>query len=62
VGDGAWVCKVVDTSDVVLGQEDRGREEISEKGVGLDNLLVVCRGKWQIAGTHIWNINNFLVF
>lgn len=33
MGDGAWVGEVVDTGDVVLGEEDTSWEEVGEDSV-----------------------------
>ena len=45
VGDGTWVGEVVDTSLVVLGEDDGGWEEIGEDGVGVwnvDDTVILC--------------------
>lgn len=62
VGDSSWVCKVVDTSVVVLGQKDGGRKEVGEEGIGLNNTLVFNGEQRQSEGTYVWNVNDFVVF
>ena len=54
--DCAWVGEVVNTCLLVLGQENGGRQEIVENGVGVrnvDDTLVLCDFGDKVAGVEV---------
>ena len=56
MGDGAWVGEVVDAGVLVLGHEDRGRQEVVQDGVGVGDVyhsLVLGDLGYEVAGVQI---------